>query len=93
MQFVDEARRALEAADREDQGGAAAAAAQKADPSGRMLRAFLEAFISEEFLPEVYVNYRRALFFFLSPQNCCNANTHIYITTPIATVKTLCEQS
>ena len=63
MQFVDEARRALEAADREDQAGGATAAAPK-DPSQRMLRTFLETFISEEFLPEVYVNYRCA-------QNAC----------------------
>lgn len=59
---MDGARTALEAANREDAAGgggaAASAAATQKEPAQRTLRTFLETFISEEFLPEVYVNFR-----------------------------------
>lgn len=57
LQFVDGGRKDLAAADAEsDQPGAQQPRDQ--DGSARSLRAFLESFITEEFLPEVYVTFR-----------------------------------
>ncbi len=54
---MDGARRALEAAEGEsDQPGTPSSKEREA--SAKVLRSFLETFISEEFLPEVYVNFR-----------------------------------
>ncbi len=56
-QFVDGARRALEAAEGEsDQPGTPTS--KECEAAAKLLRRFLETFISEEFLPEVYVNFR-----------------------------------
>ncbi|BDA48578.1 probable exocyst complex component 4 at N-terminal half [Coccomyxa sp. Obi] len=57
VQFVDGARRALEAAEGEsDQPGTPTSKEREA--AAKVLRTSLETFISEEFLPEVYVNFR-----------------------------------
>lgn len=57
MQFVDGARRALEAAEVDsDQPGTPGS--KERESAAKVLRSFLETFISEEFLPEVYVNFR-----------------------------------
>ncbi len=56
LQFVDSGRKALEAAEAgSDQPGAQL---PKDQGSARSLRTFLESFITEEFLPEVYVTFR-----------------------------------
>ncbi|CAL5223746.1 g6307 [Coccomyxa viridis] len=56
VQFVDGGRKALEAADAgSDQPGAHLPRDQG---SARSLRTFLESFITQEFLPEVYVTFR-----------------------------------
>ena len=56
LQFVDGGRKALEAADAgSDQPGAHLPRDQG---SARSLRTFLESFITQEFLPEVYVTFR-----------------------------------
>jgi len=56
LQFVDGGRKALEAAEAgSDQPGAQL---PKDQGSARSLRTFLESFITEEFLPEVYVTFR-----------------------------------
>lgn len=56
LQFVDGGRKALEAAEAgSDQPGAQLPRDQG---SAHSLRTFLESFITEEFLPEVYVTFR-----------------------------------
>ena len=54
---MDGARKALEAADGESDQPAASAAKEH-EGNAKLLRTFLETFISEEFLPEVYITYR-----------------------------------
>lgn len=54
---MDGGRRALEAADTEtDQPGTPGS--KEREQAAKVLRTFLETFVSEEFLPEVYVNFR-----------------------------------
>lgn len=54
---MDGGKRALEAADIEtDQPGTPGS--KEREQAAKILRSFLETFISEEFLPEVYVNFR-----------------------------------
>lgn len=56
LQFVDGGRKALEATD----AGSDQPVAQlpRDQGSARSLRTFLESFITQEFLPEVYVTFR-----------------------------------
>jgi hypothetical protein len=56
-QFDDGARKALEAANA-DSDHPSSSKSKEQETSARILRSFLETFISEEFLPEVYVTFR-----------------------------------
>ena len=56
LQFVDGGKKALAAA--EADSDQPRAHSRDEDSSARSLRTFLESFITEEFLPEVYVTFR-----------------------------------
>ena len=56
LQFVDGGKKALAAA--EADSDQPRAHSRDDDSSARSLRTFLESFITEEFLPEVYVTFR-----------------------------------
>ena len=73
LQFVDGGKKALAAA--EADSDQPRAHSREEDGGARSLRTFLESFITEEFLPEVYVTFRWESY--LQPSQPWACNSHL----------------